>query len=194
MENKIYKLLSENNGYLQSSQLKERAEKYMLKKMIDSGKLEKVKHGLYRDPQMATNDGWGEICRIVPSGVLCLYSAWYFYGLTTFISSSVHVAIKNKQKIVLPDYPPIDLYYWTDKYHELGKVNAIHNEEPIVIYDLEKSVCDAVKFRNKVGEDITIEVVKNYMSSHERNISKIMTYAIAMKIDKIISPLLKPLL
>jgi predicted transcriptional regulator of viral defense system len=187
MENKIYKLLTENNGYLQSSQLNERAEKYMLKKMLDSGKLEKVKHGLYRDPQMASNDGWGEICRIVPSGVICLYSAWYFYGLSTFISTSVHIAIKNKQKIVLPDYPPIDLYYWTDKYHELGQVKAIHNGEQIIIYDLEKSVCDAVKFRNKVGMDLCSEILKNYIKRKDRNLDQLMKYAKIMRVSEIIS-------
>ena len=50
------------------------------------------------------------------------------------------------------------------------------------IYDLEKSVCDAVKFRNKIGLDVATEVVKAYLGRKGRNISRLMAYARQMRV------------
>ncbi len=47
----------------------------------------------------------------------------------------------------------------------------------VQIYDLEKSVCDAIKFRNKVGIDVMSEVLRNYLQRADRNISKLEKYA-----------------
>jgi predicted transcriptional regulator of viral defense system len=118
--------------------------------MVDAGEVTKVKRGLYKYTQMATEDEWDEVSRIVPNGVICLFSAWQFYGLTTHISSEYHMAIPNKSKVVLPPFPPIKIYYWSDNYYNLGKIN----ENGINIYTVEKSVCDAIRYRNKVGKDI----------------------------------------
>lgn len=32
------------------------------------------------------------------------------------------------------------------------------------VYDMERCVCDAVKFRNKVGIDVCSEIIKNYLN------------------------------
>lgn len=39
---------------------------------------------------------------------------------------------------------------------------------------MERSVCDAVKFRNKVGTDVCSEVVNSYLSRSERNLTILM--------------------
>lgn len=45
------------------------------------------------------------------------------------------------------------------------------------VYDVEKCVCDAVKFRNKIGTDVCSEIISNYLERPERNISKLIDYA-----------------
>ena len=52
----------------------------------------------------------------------------------------------------------------------------------VKIYDIEKSVCDAVKYRNKVGMELTSEVIKNYLMLNTRNIDKLVKYAKAMRV------------
>ncbi|QCQ46681.1 hypothetical protein DBK98_018995 [Bacteroides sp. PHL 2737] len=44
------------------------------------------------------------------------------------------------------------------------------NIEQIVlpIFDLERSVCDAIKYRNKVGIDVMAEVIQTYLKLPER--------------------------
>ena len=41
------------------------------------------------------------------------------------------------------------------------------------IYDLEKSVCDAIKYRNRVGIDVSSEILRNYLSRKDCDITKL---------------------
>ena len=56
----------------------------------------------------------------------------------------------------------------------------------VKVYDVERCVCDAVKFRNKVGIDVCSEIIDNYLSSSERNISKLMDYARQLRVGNIL--------
>ena len=47
----------------------------------------------------------------------------------------------------------------------------------IRIYDLEKSVCDAIRFRNKVGIDTVSEILKNYLKRQDKDLDKMIRYA-----------------
>jgi len=187
MQDRISKILKENNGYIQTKQLQTRSEKYKLKKMLENGQLEKVKHGLYRDPSISKYESWGQVCMMIPSGVLCLFSAWHFHELTTHVSSIVHVAIENKKKIVLPNYPPVKLYYWTSEFQKIAIIETQHNNELIRVYNIEKSVCDAVKFRNKIGIDMTSEILKNYIKRKDRNLDLLMRYAKTLKVSELMT-------
>ena len=59
------------------------------------------------------------------------------------------------------------------------------------VYDVEKSVCDAVKFRNKVGMDVCAEIIGNYLERPDRNISKLMDYAKSLRVSAILGKYLE---
>jgi len=88
-------------------------------------------------------------------------------------------------------------YYFTllsDK--KIGKKRATSTlaNHSIKIYDLEKSVCDAVRFRNRIGLDITIEVVKNYVGRKDRDLNKLINYARQLRIESIMQNMIMPML
>ena len=186
----IKEIIHNNNGFLRTNQLYRRNHWYQLKKMIHSNEVVKLKNGLYCMPQYGIIEQNREVAEIIPSGVFCLFTAWQHYNLTTNNPSEYHIAIKREKKISIPDYPPIKLYRWSEKFFNIG----IIQHDDIKIYDLEKSVCDAVRFRNKVGIDITLEVVKNYVKSEHRNFDKLAKYARQMKIEKPIQNIIMPML
>ena len=43
--------------------------------------------------------------------------------------------------------------------------------------DQKLSVCDAVRFRNKVGMDVMTEVLRTYLRRKDRNIARLTEYA-----------------
>jgi len=191
---KIIEIFKTQNGYLQSKQIENRNMRYKLQEMLNTGDVYKIKRGLYKHSKFSSNNELGEVCQIVPKGVLCLFSAWQHYELTTTVSSVYHIAIPHKAKIKLSPYPPIKLYYWIEDYYNLGITNTETQGEQITVYSLEKSVCDAVKFRNKIGIEITTEVLKSYIKRKDRNIDLLMKFAEKMRVEKVITPYLQTLL
>lgn len=53
--------------------------------------------------------------------------------------------------------------------------------------DLERSVCDAVKYRNKIGLDLCAEIIRTYLRKKERNLSRLMDYAERLRVTKILN-------
>jgi predicted transcriptional regulator of viral defense system len=155
---------------------------YQLLKLVKQGVVTQPKRGVFYLEDEMQNPIDIDIESIVPNGVLCLFSAWFHYGLSTTIPHSYYIAIENKRKIVLPDYPPIVLHYWRKNQYELGISSYTKDGITVKIYDIEKSVCDAIKFRNKIGIDVTAEVLKNYLKREDRNLIKLTDYAKKMRI------------
>lgn len=61
----------------------------------------------------------------------------------------------------------------------------------IRVYDVERSVCDAVKFRNKVGMDVCSEIINNYLERPNRNLSRLMDYARKLRVGTILEQYLQ---
>ena len=194
MENLMEKFV-ENFGFLKSKEITDRTQWRILNKMLKNDSVSKVKRGLYRLNDFEYDNSFVEVMNIVPHGVFCLFSAWFYYGLTTTIPYENHIAITQKRKLTLPNYPPIRLYYLSEKFYQLGITQIKEGNQFINMYDLEKSVCDAVRFRNKVGMDIAIEVVRNYVGRRgNRNFDKLAKYARELRIEKIMQNFIMPML
>ncbi len=174
------------NGILTLKDIDEDGRYYFVRKAMDAGGIVRLKNGVY-----ATEDGLAntmvDVERIVPGGVLCLYSAWEHYDLTTQIPGSIYVAVEKHRKVVVPVFPPITLCYWERKYYEMGVMEADVAGHKLRIYDIERSVCDVVRFRNKVGMDVMTEVLRAYLSRKDRNIARLMEYAGKMRIGTIMA-------
>jgi len=168
-------------GVTNTHELRETQSYYGIRKSIEEGSMVRLKHGVYASPESLA-DTMIDIEYVVPGGVLCLFSAWSHYGLTTQIPDAFYVAVEKHRKVVVPHFPPVKLCYWEQKYYEMGVIEAEVSNHRVRVYDLEKSVCDAVKFRNKIGPDVAAEVLKTYLSRKDRNIARLMSYARQMRV------------
>jgi hypothetical protein len=63
----------------------------------------------------------------------------------------------------------------------------------IKIYNKEKTICDMFRYRNKYGEDLALEGLKNYLSHKEANVNKLRKYAEICQVKTIMMPYLKAL-
>jgi predicted transcriptional regulator of viral defense system len=167
-------LFKQHHGYLQSKDLqRKRSLYYALELMQSSGDVEQVRRGLYHLKSMQDIGPMQEVAQIYPNAVFCLISAWQYYDLSTQIPHVHHLAFPHKTKIKQLPYPPIQAYYWSEKFFSLEVVE----QDGIRIYSLEKSVCDAIKFRNKLGTDLMSEVLKNYLSKPQKDLNKLIHIA-----------------
>jgi len=180
------------NTYTTSADVKEqgRTAYYKMLENARQGELVRVRRGVYASMDQLSRN-MVDINAIVPDGILCLWSAWSIHQLTTSIPQAFHIAIKRDRKIVTPTFPQVEIHHLTESILELGVISMTIDNFNIRIYDAERCVCDAIKFRNKVGIDICSEILSNYLSRQERNLTKLKDYAHQLRVAKILDQYLQ---
>jgi hypothetical protein len=64
----------------------------------------------------------------------------------------------------------------------------------VITYDLERTLCDVIRSRNKIDEQIVIEALKNYARSKEKDLHRLYRYAENFGVEKILHQYLEVLL
>ena len=165
-------------------------QEQQLQDAVRKGEAVRIKNGVYADIDALANT-MVNIKMIIPGGTLCLWSAWSVYNLTTQIPNAYYVAIERTRKITLPDYPEFLLVYQSDSLLSIGATQKNVQGYDVPIFDIERSVCDAIKYRNKVGIDVMAEVLQTYLKRPDKNISRLMDYASKLRIRKTLSQYLE---
>ena len=186
----IIDTLQQQGGFITTGEVKSRGEYEQLRHAAEDGILVRIRKGVYAETSALANN-MIDVERIVPRGVLCLYSAFSHHGLSTQVPSSTCIAIDARRKVRLPDYPIIDLYYWKKEYLEFGIMQKEISGYDVLITDLERTVCDAVKYRNKIGLDVCGEVIDSYLKKDNRNISLLHEYAQKLRVKNILTTYLE---
>lgn len=184
---KILYIFEQNHGYSSTSEIQAQGiHNTYLTELEQEGTIRKAKRGLYVLSNHEPGSSLIEALRLVPGGVICLNSALAFYHLTTFQPLSVEIAIEHKRKIVLPEHPPIRLVYFSKERFETGiSFQRIETEE-IRVYEKEKTLCDVVYYRHKIGIDIVKEALRNYTSEPGKNLQKLLATADELRVGGMI--------
>lgn len=66
------------------------------------------------------------------------------------------------------------------------------NEVPA--YDLERTVCDMIRSRNKLGTETFLAALKMYAASPKKDLNKLNTYAKKMRVSNVLRQYLEVLL
>lgn len=181
----ISKIVGEVGGTISTADMSGSAEYMRVRRAVQRGELTRLRPGVYASPEVLL-DTMLDIERIVPGGVVCLYNAWSFHQLSTAVPPAFCVAIEQKRKIVIPPSLPVTLYYWKKENLSLGVTTAEISGHTVRITDLERSVCDAVKYRNKIGLDVCAEVVRSFLRKDGRNLSLLTEYAKQLRVWSIL--------
>ena len=180
------------NQYLSSANIKEhgRTAYYKMLKSARKGELIQIRRGVYANIDQLSGN-MIDINSVVPNGILCLWSAWSIHQLTTSMPQSFHVAIKRDRKVTTPSFPKVEIHHYTESLLKIGVTTMIIDGFKIRIYDVERCVCDAVKFRNKIGIDVCSEIINNYLKRYDRNLTKLMDYARRLRVGNILEKYLQ---
>ena len=173
-------------GFITARELKERGSYYKAVRATPKGELIKVRHGVYAQPDSLVSN-MVDVETLVPGGVVCMYSAWSFYGLTTTVAAEICIAIKANRKIVLPDIVPISIYYWKEEYLGFGITTCDYSGFRVKITDIERSVCDALRYRNKIGLDLCTEILVSYLKRTDRNLTRLANYSKKLRVGRILN-------
>ena len=184
--------MKERNTYLSSASVKKqgRTAYYKMLESAKQGELIQVRGGVYANIDQLSGN-MIDINAVVPEGILCVWSAWSIHQLTTSMPQAFHIAIKRGRKVSIPSFPRIEVHHYTEDLLKIGVISMIIDGFNIRLYDVERCVCDAIKFRNKVGMDVCSEIINNYLERPDRNLSKLMDYARRLRVGKILEQYLQ---
>lgn len=189
------KLMMNNDGFARSAQLVENGiSGEVIGRLARSGAIVRVKRGLYRWHDADPSSSLIEATRAVPEGIVCLLSAIAFHQLGTRVPRQIELAIhRDANKPVLPDYPPIQLFYFSSLQYETGIMTVQVDDTNVRMYNPEKTLCDCARYRNKIGQDIFREAVTEYLRQTGRDIGKLLDYAKRLRVLSVIRPVVEAL-
>jgi len=159
-----------------------------IKLLCDIDKLIKIKHGLYR--KIDTNlkeQNFIDISMAMPKGVICLLSALVYYKLTTFIPKKITISLPRGIRKPQEFYQKYQVFYMKDNIYKTNIDVIKEGKYSFKIYDIERTICDCFKYRNKIGIDILKESFNEYLKLKNKNISKLIKIAKHLKVEKILT-------
>jgi len=87
------------------------------------------------------------------------------------------------------------VYYIKPELFELGKTTLrtpAGNDVPA--YNLERTICDVIRSRNKLGTETFLAALKLYAANPKKNLNQLNTYAKQMRVEKVLRQYLEVLL
>jgi predicted transcriptional regulator of viral defense system len=162
--------------------------------LIQLGKLCKVRRGYYAQGYGTdTLNGFEMLASLVPEGVVSLFSAAQYHDLTTVIPQSIEITLPSVMRTpVLPEDFHVKVYKSIIPIYQVGIETVQMDKVRVKMYDRERTVCDFMRMRLKIGKDVALEVLKNYMSG-KKNLQKLYEYARKLQIERVIHPYLEAL-
>lgn len=194
----IEHIFRENHGYARMKFLRANGiQTRDISKALKNGTIEKIKPGVYKliDYPWDENERFTDICFANKKAVISLVSAAGYWELTTFEPNEITVAVPMNTDKFLLDFPPIRTFYFSPVFYNNGIETISSNNGKFRIYNKEKTICDLFRYEKKIGEDIALEALKNYIQNKNNiNIPTLTKFANEAKILTKIQPILKGML
>lgn len=181
---KIKNIFIESNGIVHISDLKKQGITLRhLNKLIDEGKLFRIKRGIYQWIGAPVEE-IAIIFKLIPRAILCMESALYYHCYTDRTPTCFHIAVdrdSNKRKYKI-SYPIVKPYYMESKYLQIGIMEGEINGTKVQVYDKERTICDVLRFVNKMDREIFNKALQNYINDDTKNIRKLIEYSKEFKV------------
>lgn len=191
--NEIIEFFKRKKGYARMKELKIQGfQTRKIRELLDEGEIEKIKPGLYRlSNDISEYTSLIDVCNAIKKGIICLASALSYYEFTTFTPWEVYVAVPESYKAPRIDYPPVKVFHFRENNYKVGIETIETDDGSFRIYSREKTVCDIFKFRNKIGEDLAIEGLRNYLEWSKNNTIELRKYMRITRMENVMSPYIK---
>ncbi|HAU37792.1 MAG TPA: transcriptional regulator [Phycisphaerales bacterium] len=163
--------------------------------LVRRGAIQRVGYGLYAatDAEVTAEHTVVEASKKVPRGVLCLLSALRLHGLTTQAPFEVWMALDRKAWRPKVEYPPLRIVRFSGKALT-GRIQEREIEGVTVrVYDPAKTVADCFKYRNKIGNDVAMEALRDCWKKRLATMDDFWDAAAICRVSRIIRPYLESL-
>ncbi len=162
-------------------------------RLAKRGALVRVGRGLYAvpDAEVSSHRSFAEVAKVVPNGTVCLLSALRFHGLTTQAPPEVWVAIDVHAWRPRHTPFPVRMVYFSGAALTEGRETHRIDGVPVRIYSAAKTVADCFKYRNKIGPEVAVEALRDYLKRHRRGVDALWHFAKVCRVSRVMRPYLE---
>ena len=178
---RIKEIVNRNNGILYSKNLeKYNIHRQYLKELEESGYLKKVFRGMYVKSDKSINEFF-VMSQRYQTGIYSHNTALYFYNLTDRTPIKFDMTFPSNVRI---DNEYIIAHYIKSEKHLMGATKMkLEDNTTIQIYDLERTICDIIRDRNKIDPQIFNTAMKEYSKRKNKNLNLLYKYAKEFRIE-----------
>lgn len=181
---KIMELAEKFNGYITTKEVsKNDIPKIYLTQLVDEKKLIRISRGLYMLPD-CFEDEYYRFQVITNYSVFSLETALYLHNYSDRVPTVYNITVPRNYNGYLSKEKNVKLSYVKEELLNLG-ITEIESPlgQKIKVYDLERTICDIIKFKNKVDPEIFSKALKQYVKSKDKNLNNLITYARELKVE-----------
>lgn len=184
---KIDLIVQENDGIITTAQIIESGiSKPMFYEYIKEKGFKQISHGVY-----ASENAWVDSMYILhlrcPNAVLSHDTALFLHGLTDREPVNYSLTVKRGYNTTRLKSDGIDVYTVKEDLAALGKI-ALKTPfgRTVPVYDMERTICDLIRYRNSIEIQTFQNALKSYVKGKDKDLRKLMFYAKAFRIERIV--------
>ena len=184
LTNVIKQIMEKNNGIISSRMIEPlKISRQYLSILESDNEIERVSRGIYQAPNVF-EDSFYSFQTKYKKAIFSHMNALYFYGMTeefpynytVTVPQSYHVDTVNER---------CNVFYVTEDMLELGICEVeTPNGNKVRAYDIERSICDIIRSKNRMDLEQVKKVIRQYMKSKHKDMSKLSEYSKKMGINK----------
>lgn len=170
-----------------------------LSRLCSRGDLVRIDRGLYRlaDARVTELHAIAQVAKRAPHAIICLLSALQAHELTTEVPHAVWIQIDRRDRAPSSKRPKLEIVRASGPAREHGVETRMIEGVSVRITTPAKTVADCFRYRRRVGTEIAIAALRDYLRGRRRgqgrNIDSLVAAAKADRIYEVMRPYLEAL-
>ena len=192
---KILDYTKKNNGYITTKEAESlEINSTFLSNLVNEKKLERVGVGIYKLPEYPI-DNFYILSKSSKNMCYSHATSLYLHNMSDRIPLVYDITVPYNYSSNLLDNENVSLRYVKDDIFELGMTDIkTINNLTVKCYDLERTLCDIIKDKNRMDKEIYSRGLKEYARNKNKDIFKLVKYAKKLDIEDEVVHLMEVLL
>lgn len=176
--------IDKNNGILLTSDVVNmNINKQYIRILCDENYIEKISRGVYVKKGKNLNDFF-LLQQRYKKGIFSHNTSLYFYHLTDRTPLKYDLTFDSKTRV---HDNTINAHYVKNEFFNIGICSISFNDGTSVnVYDLERTIIDIIRNRNKIDKQILNTAIKEYIKRKDKNIVNLAKYAKIFNVEKVL--------
>lgn len=185
ISDQIIQLARENNGVITTADLSEKGIlRGNLKKLVDTGRLEKTARGVYILPEI-WEDEFVNLQARFKKGIFSNETALFLWDLTDRTPNRYDMTFPDNYNLTNVKNEGISCSRVKREWYKEGEVQIKSpGENKVIAYNMERTLCDILRKRSGVDNGVIIEAFKRYTARKDKNVPLLSEYAKIFRVEE----------